>query len=134
MAFLFSKERGDEHVYILSTNDSLHFRARESEECHWDTMDPAVLGDVLSLASGPDEASVVMPRVIAMGLSDSQAAVGARVVDNIVRIESGNEHDARLLSMARDFKQEFLSKNSKPSDEDIRNAWVRWKAEQEEQA
>lgn len=132
IAFLHDQDAGLNETYILCTWDNLHFYVREFEagtSPRWDVLNPAFLGDMLSLAAPHDETrAMVSPVVVAMSMADEDAQRGAAVWDALAGLEQGNFYDAELLRRASAFKQEFLATHAEAIRyQDVRDAWTKWK-------
>lgn len=132
IAFLYDRERNGGETYILCTWDNLHFYVREHHSSpfeRWLVLDPALLGDVLSLAAAEELPVVVSPTVLAMSMSDGAAKSAAHVWDVLVNLERGNLYDADLLAQARAFKASYSSIASASAVANgVRDAWQRWKS------
>jgi len=121
---------------VLCTWDRMHFYVHEKGAASFDVMDPAALGDMMSLALATDtETSLLGPMVVAMQLSDEEAERGAAIWDTLAYIESGNLSDAELLQQAKEFKADYLRRHPSRLDrKDILSAWTRWKQVKPEKA
>ncbi|HYD40077.1 MAG TPA: hypothetical protein VEB43_04555 [Anaeromyxobacter sp.] len=111
--------------------DRLLFHVREHGGASFDVMDPAALGDMMSLALASEaETQLLGPTVLAMQMSDEEVERGAAVWDTLASIESGRLTDGELLQKAREFKEEFLASHARRADrKTIQEAWLRWKSE-----
>lgn len=128
VGYLHDSDRKGDVAHVLCTWDGVQFYIREHEEAVWQVLNPAVLGDVLALASpnGLDE-HIANPTVVAKALSEGAAERGAAVWDQLVRIESGAFFDAELLSQARAFKEDYIKRALPGSSQSINRAWAEWK-------
>ena len=130
LGYLFTQDAFAEIARVLCTWDSLHFWVREHEDASWDALNPALLGDLLSLAAPEDSGGpIASPLVIARLMSEEAAAAGATVWDKLVKLEAGKLHDSELLEEAKRFKEAFVGQIQK--GETIANlgqAWTTWKA------
>lgn len=128
LAYLFDTDRSAEVAYVFCTWDGLHFHVREHESAEWLALNPGVCGDILALASD-DPAALASPVVLAKSLSEEATERGARVWDQLVRLERGALGDAELLATARNFKEAYLEQaQGGKQAEDLRRAWAAWKA------
>lgn len=130
VAHFMESELNTDTVRIFCTWDRLHLQLQTPDSnAHWQPLNPPMLGDLLILTR-PDDGSQLMTTVdVAMELDEEDSQRGAAVLDTLVRIESGNLHDAELLRMVRDFKQAWvqaLRDNAQP--EDMADAWSAWKS------
>jgi hypothetical protein len=129
LAYLFDSDRFVETAFVLCTWDGLHFKAREREATEWLALNPAVLGDILTMAAADDSGAIASPVVLAKALSEEAASRGARVWDQIASFERGSLTDARLISVAREFKDQYVQKaQGDTQSEAIRKEWASWKA------
>lgn len=138
IAYLMDQEGSAIETYVLCTWDGLHFYVRDIESKYdprWQVIDPAFLGDLLSLA-GADagRAAVLAPAVVAMMSSDKAAQQGAYVWDVLAQLEKGNLHDAQLIGQAKDFKASFIrTSKADVRFQDVKAAWLRWKQQHQEE-
>lgn len=113
---------------LLCTQDRRLLMVSQVKDFHWDAMRPDVLGDVLALASPTDSRiSVVTPISIAMSLADSEAELGAAVLDTLVNMEGERLHDADLLAKAQEFKRAYVRRGGSGNSDLIRAEWMTWK-------
>lgn len=120
----------DPHAaYVLCTWDKLHPYVHKHEEAEWDALDPAALGDVLSLAAlGSEDVSIISPLVVALSLSSDEGKRGAAVWDKLVAIEKEKLYDARLREVARDFKKSWVEKTANEQrSRSLQDSWEAWK-------
>jgi len=120
-------------AHVLCTWDRLHFYVREhAKDAGWDAINPALLGDLLSLASTEQhDTAIASPVVIAKIITEEAATAGAIVWDKLAKIEEGNLHDAELIKEAKRFKDDFTVKLQKGEIlANLGKAWAKWKAEQ----
>ncbi len=63
-----------------------------------------------------------------MELDEVEGLRGAAVLDTLVRIETGNLHDAELITMIHDFKVAYMQalRETEQAD-DTAAAWAAWK-------
>lgn len=129
VASLNDSDRDSAVAHVLCTNDNLHFYVRDHMDVYWSALDPAMLGDALVLVAPEGRSGEpVTPLVLVASLSEEQAAAGAAVWDTIVRSERTRLSEAHLLSMAREFKENYLRSGAASRREaDIRRAWLEWK-------
>lgn len=122
-----SASRSD--AIVLATWDRLHFSVYERMDPFWDAVNPAMLSDLFGIAwDRSDPRPVVSPLFVAKALSERAAEQGARVWDKLVRIEKENLHDAKLLSMAKEFKRQYLIQEQQGvTSMDLKAAWQDWK-------
>mgnify|MGYP000651326613 CR=1 FL=1 len=134
IAYLNENSKTNETARIFCTWDNLHFAVTRREDSLWDVFDPSVLGDILSLVSEEDSTHrMLSPVILAKSITNRTAQRGARVWDVLVGIEKDNMHDAKILSMAREFKEHFLSNtNQGLGKKDIQERWLRWKTDRDE--
>ncbi len=130
LAFLFDTDRTSEAAYVLCTWDGVHFKARSRESAQWLALNPALLGDILTMAASEDLGGpIASPVVLAKSLSEEAAEAGARIWDQLVQIERGNLRDAALLRVAQQFKNEYIQdRQAGRESEAIRKAWATWKS------
>jgi hypothetical protein len=131
LAYLYDQDRTSGIANVLCTWDSLHFFVRNHETAEWQALNPASLGDILSLAIPAEEEKtrVMSPLVVAKTLSEHSTQLAARVWDQLVRIERGHLHDAQLLNQARQFKEEYIKALQEGRETgDVGSAWTRWKS------
>lgn len=114
---------------MLCTWDGLHFKARERETTEWLALNPAVLGDILSMAASDDSGPIVSPVVLAKTLSEEAAERGAKIWDQIATFERGALNEASLIKVAREFKEQYVQRaQGDRQSETIRKEWASWKA------
>jgi hypothetical protein len=116
---------------VLCSWDRLIFHAHERGAASFDVMDPAALGDMMSVALASDaETQLLGPTVLAMQMSDEEVERGAAVWDTIANLESGRLTDGELLQKAKEFKAEFLAAHARRVDRKaIQDAWLEWKGQ-----
>jgi hypothetical protein len=116
---------------VLCSWDRLLFHVHERGGASFDVMDPAALGDMMSLALASDaETQLLGPTVLAMQMSDEEVERGAAVWDTIASLESGRLTDGELLQKAKEFKADFLSSHARRLERKaIQEAWLKWKSE-----
>lgn len=133
LAALMEQNQFANEAMILCTWDSLHFWILQKESPNWDVLDPAVLGDILSLINPDnDDAMITSPLVLAKSLSEEVAHIGAAIWDDLVRIEHENLYDADLLAKAQAFKRTFMAQKQQGlSTGDIAQEWIKWKTQEE---
>lgn len=132
LAYLWELARDPTHALVLSTWDQLHFHIASSEDAYWHALDPAVLGDLLSMATPSDDRRIASPSQIAFRLSEDEAELGARIWDKIAQLEEENLRDAEVLEQARKFKRDYIERQEQGEEVmDIATEWLRWKTERE---
>jgi|GEM_PF-2261139 len=130
VAWLHEHAGDHQTAYVLVTWDRLHSWINEQCGMSWDVLDPAALGDMLSVAA-PDghELEIASPWVYALGFTEQDAQRGAQVWDFLVHKENGL-HDAALRAQARKFKAAWVMETAQDSRaRDLQAAWERWKSE-----
>ncbi|EYF00165.1 hypothetical protein [Chondromyces apiculatus] len=129
LGWLIERAASSRVAHVLCTWDRLHPLARSQEKGNWDVLDPATLGDVLSLAApGSEDVTLASPVVVARSLTAEVETRGAAVWDALVAIEKDGLHDARLQTAARDFKQDWMAKAEKGTRvRSLQESWEAWK-------
>lgn len=129
VGWLYDHEVEHDVINVLCTWDNLHSYLRQ-DSVNWDVLDPAVFGDVLSLAAPEaEDLRLVSPVVVAMTFSNAHAQRGAEVWDFLIRTERDKLTDAALREQAQAFKADWLSRASQdPRSQNIQRAWEEWKA------
>jgi len=129
IAYLNESEQTVEQAQVLCTWDRMHFEVRKRLDVSWIALNPAALGDILSLASAGDEIGpITSPVAIAKSMTEKATAMGASVWDVIAVIEQGKLHDATLLSQAQEFKRSYIEDRHRGFEfTDIAKAWEVWK-------
>lgn len=129
VGWLYDHEIEHDVIRVLCTWDNLHSYLRQ-DSVNWEVLDPAVFGDVLSLAAPETEdLRLVSPVVVAITFSNTHAQRGAEVWDFLIRTEREKLNDAALREQAQAFKGDWLSRAARDSrSRNIQRAWEEWKA------
>ena len=131
LAFLYEQDRYPDRAWVLCTWDRLHVLARDAGAAQWIAANPAALADLLSLAGPADAetAPLVSTQVFALMLTEEATELGAAVWDTLAKIDNNILHDAQLISLAQDFKRDYLRRVREGQQaQNIEKEWERWKS------
>ena len=118
-------------IKILCTWDKIHSLFKENYNYGYDVLNPISIIDMFSLAK-PSEHKGKLTVLVDFAIAQSTQAMeqGAKIWDQIVKIEKESLADAALLLKAKEFKQHYVSQSTDFKNlehDDIARAWDAWK-------
>lgn len=116
---------------ILCTWDKIHHDVNPDGDWGYIVMNPFATIDLFAIAKGKHTNYPLSTLLDFMKIqTEDSRALADKIWDSIASYEKGGLSDARLLSMARKFKEKFLDEKAEAKEiapEDISKAWMAWK-------
>ena len=128
LAALIDEGTSKDTVWVLCTWDSTMLKLRGLPPST-PILDPLSLADLLGLVAGEnEEIRLSSPSVIALAMGSEVVERGARVLDQLVRMERGQLTDAAVTRQILSFKKDFLA-HARPDAGavQVRQEWARWR-------
>ncbi len=129
IAHLIQQDRHADYCNILCTWDSLHFKVKSDTGGTWDTFDPAVFSDLLSICvQSEDNRMLSTPINILKSFSELSMRNAAYIWETIIGFEKKGIHNAQLIQAAKEFKEVYLAERNKAfNHKKIIEEWKKWK-------
>ncbi|MDQ6948666.1 MAG: hypothetical protein M3256_21015 [Actinomycetota bacterium] len=131
IAALYELEQTLRATHVLATWDTLHLYAyRQETSIDWHVLEPPVLADLLALVRRDEDSGCTLnPSYVAMALLEADAQRGAELWDHLIKIDRDLSHDADLIRLAFDFKNEYLVRHAGSFRRNaIAEAWQEWRS------
>ncbi len=131
ISYLSSNELPSDQAKILCTWDKIHYDINPDGAWGYIVMTPLSTIDLFAIAKGrhTDYPLSTLLEFAKMQTEDSKA-IADQIWDSVAGIEQGALSDARLLSIAKKFKEKYVIENGDTNSiaiEDIPKAWLAWK-------
>lgn len=130
-AFLEDHAGDSDEVQVLCTWDRIHAEINPDGASGYFVMSPVAFIDFLAAgARGAEAVGVASMSSFIDAINESQVRMSAAIWDVIAKINGNELSDAVMISKARQFREDYLTKHASlglMNEDDVARSWIAWR-------